>query len=722
MKRSIYLLPVFISLAFVLAPSRAFAQCGVERWSVKTGTDPDAGLVNLAAASPTTVNTLLALPRPTLIPDNQRLVPTETTLWTMTATLNGYFVANDSDYHMVLTNGAGKTMIAEIPAPICVGPGSPFATGIAHARAQMDARFTAPPPGIFQTVNIPVQLTGVGFFDFIEGQTGQAPNGVELHPVIDLIFSPSFALTASPSALSITQSGAGSSTISLSGNLNATVALAVSGLPAGATASFSPSSITSPGPSSATMTISVGATTAAGTYPIVVSGTGGGQTHTVTINLTVTAANTTMQLLGNSGFENGSANPAPWTVTPQVIDNSTFEAPHTGAWKAWLDGYGSAHTDSIFQTVAIPATASSATLSFWLHIDTAETTTTTAFDTLKVQVRNSSGVVLSTLATYSNLNHNLGYTPVSFDLTAYAGQTIQIFLIGVENQGGKTSFVVDDFALSAAISATASDFAISSSPSSVTVTQGSSIPTTISTTVSVGFSSPISLSASGLPAGATAVFSPSSIAAPGAGSSTLTISTSSTTPTGTYSITVTGSGGLQTHATTVTLVVNAATPKTLQLLGNAGFESGSANPSPWTVTPAVIDSNTAAEPPHSGAWKAWLDGYGSPHTDSIMQQVLIPATATNATLTFWLHIDTAETSTTTAFDIFKVQVRNSSGIVLSTLATYSNLNAAAGYVQVSFDLTSFKGQTIQIYLVGVEDQGLKTSFVVDDFALNVTTP
>lgn len=105
-----------------------------------------------------------------------------------------------------------------------------------------------------------------------------------------------------------------------------------------------------------------------------------------------------------------------------------------------------------------------------------------------------------------------------------------------------------------------------------------------------------------------------------------------------------------------------------------------------------------------------------------MQQVLIPATATNATLTFWLHIDTAETSTTTAFDIFKVQVRNSSGIVLSTLATYSNLNAAAGYVQVSFDLTSFKGQTIQIYLVGVEDQGLKTSFVVDDFALNVTTP
>ena len=41
---------------------------------------------------------------------------------------------------------------------------------------------------------------------------------------------------------------------------------------------------------------------------------------------------------------------------------------------------------------------------------------------------------------------------------------------------------------------------------------------------------------------------------------------------------------------------------------------------------------------------------------------------------------------------------------------------------MSFDLTAYKGQSIQIYLVGIEDSGLKTSFVVDDFALNVTTP
>ena len=153
------------------------------------------------------------------------------------------------------------------------------------------------------------------------------------------------------------------------------------------------------------------------------------------------------QLLGNPGFENGSTNTAPWTATSGVVDSSTGEASHSGSWKAWMDGYGSAHTDSIVQTVAIPSGKTSATLTFWLHIDTAETTTTTAYDTLKVQIRNSSGTVLATLATYSNLNHNTGYTQKSFSLNSYIGQTIQVYLVGTEDSTLQTSFVVDDFAL-----------------------------------------------------------------------------------------------------------------------------------------------------------------------------------------------------------------------------------------------------------------------------------
>src|SRR5258708_17738028 len=115
------------------------------------------------------------------------------------------------------------------------------------------------------------------------------------------------------------------------------------------------------------------------------------------------------QLNSNPGFENGTAR-APWTLTAGVINNSASEPPHSGAWDAWLDGYGTNHTDSAAQTVTIPSTATTATLTFWLHIDTAETTTTTAFDTLNGQVLNSSATLLSTLGTFSNLNKAAGYT------------------------------------------------------------------------------------------------------------------------------------------------------------------------------------------------------------------------------------------------------------------------------------------------------------------------
>ena len=115
-----------------------------------------------------------------------------------------------------------------------------------------------------------------------------------------------------------------------------------------------------------------------------------------------------------------------------------------------------------------------------------------------------------------------------------------------------------------------------------------------------------------------------------------------------------------------------------------------------------------------------MDGYGVAHTDTVLQQVAIPAGATAASLSFFLHIDSAETSTTTAFDKMTIQIRNSSGTVLSTLATFSNLNQATGYQQKTFDLLSFKGQTIQILFTGVEDSTLQTSFVLDDITLNVT--
>src|SRR5439155_5594295 len=86
-----------------------------------------------------------------------------------------------------LSDGAGHTMIGEIPDPACVGSGSPLRSSIQKARAEFDARYTATTS--FQNANIAVTVTGVGFFDFLHGQTGVATNGIELHALLDIQFS-----------------------------------------------------------------------------------------------------------------------------------------------------------------------------------------------------------------------------------------------------------------------------------------------------------------------------------------------------------------------------------------------------------------------------------------------------------------------------------------------------------------------------------------------------
>ena len=146
-----------------------------------------------------------------------------------------------------------------------------------------------------------------------------------------------------------------------------------------------------------------------------------------------------------------------------------------------------------------------------------------------------------------------------------------------------------------------------------------------------------------------------------------------------------------------------------QLLRNPGFESGNTI---WSSTPAVIGQNGPSEPAHTGTWDAWLDGYGTTHTDTISQAVTIPAGCTNTTFSFWLHIDTAETTTTTAFDKLTITANG------TTIATFSNLNHASGYQQHSYSLGSFAGQTVTLKFSGTEDVSLQTSFVVDDTAVN----
>ncbi|MEV0152681.1 M4 family metallopeptidase [Micromonospora sp. NPDC050686] len=263
---------------------------------------------------------------------------------------------------------------------------------------------------------------------------------------------------------------------------------------------------------------------------------------------------------------------------------------------------------------------------------------------------------------------------------------------------------------------TGNDFSVSLSPTSGSVTAGGAVSTTVGTAVTSGSAQTVTLSAAGLPSGASASFNPASVTA--GGSSTLTITTSSSTPTGTYSVTVTGTGSV-TRTATYTLTVNGpggGCTGAGQKLGNPGFESGN---TVWTASSGVITSS-ASQPARTGSYKAWLDGYGSSHTDTLSQAVSLPAGCTSYNFSFYLHIDSAETTSTTAYDTLRVQVLNSSGTVLATLATYSNLNKATGYTLRSFSLASYAGQTVTLKFTGTEDVSLQTSFVIDDTAVNVS--
>ena len=146
------------------------------------------------------------------------------------------------------------------------------------------------------------------------------------------------------------------------------------------------------------------------------------------------------------------------------------------------------------------------------------------------------------------------------------------------------------------------------------------------------------------------------------------------------------------------------------LVVNGGFESGT---TPWTGTTGAITTDTA-KPAHSGTAKAWLGGNGRAVNESLAQSVSVPADATKATLTYWVRIDTAETGTR-VYDTLKTQVVSAG--TTSTLATVSNVDASAGYVRKSVDLTAYKGKSVSIRFAESEDASAQTSFVLDDVSV-----
>jgi hypothetical protein len=321
--------------------------------------------------------------------------------------------------------------------------------------------------------------------------------------------------------------------------------------------------------------------------------------------------------------------------------------------------------------------------------------------------------MLTTLATYSNLNAASGYVQKSFNVGPYAGQAVTLKFTGIQAGSVKTSFVLDDTALNTSGSGGTTNTVTVTNPGSQTSTAGTAIG---------GLQIQGSDSASGqtLTYGATGLPTGLSISSSGR-------ITGTPTTAGTYSVTVTatdttGASGSTAFTWTVSSASGGCTAA--QLLKDPGFEDGPSQTA-WTWTSTLstaseLFNSSSSEPPHSGTYDVWLNGWGRTDTDTVAQTVTIPSNCVKATLTFWLHVDTAETTTTTAYDTLKVQVLNGSGTVLSTLHTYSNLDHATGYAQRSFDLSPYIGQAVSLKFTGSEDATLKTSFVVDDTVINVS--
>jgi len=207
--------------------SAAAQNCGgKERWGPKDGTDSEAPNIDLTNITAQAVTDLVTIHQPHLPSNNTtRIVPDETHVYQLQARLVKWkHESDDGDYHLVLTDDTlnytdesahppvpptGHSFIGEVPDPSCFsgrdgsfGSQTPFAESIKSVRQAMDQRF----PNADQTggwndgSGVPVEVTGIGFFDRPHGQTGRAPNNIEIHPILSIQFldQPNPSASANP--------------------------------------------------------------------------------------------------------------------------------------------------------------------------------------------------------------------------------------------------------------------------------------------------------------------------------------------------------------------------------------------------------------------------------------------------------------------------------------------------------------------------------------------
>ena len=217
MTKTLWSTVLALLLTLGLLPLDAQNRCGgTERWAVKVGTDGGASMVDVAHPATKTIHELLQINTPSSMPahsDNDTRVPAERTVYVVDGRLLKFKLESgqtgDQDYHLIITDdslqftpgGSGSqivphSLVAEIVNPDCI-PGkqgslttpSVFQAQIAAVRAHFNQQFPNITGGWNDANGIPVRITAVGFFDRDHGQTGRSKSGLELHPILDIVFN-----------------------------------------------------------------------------------------------------------------------------------------------------------------------------------------------------------------------------------------------------------------------------------------------------------------------------------------------------------------------------------------------------------------------------------------------------------------------------------------------------------------------------------------------------
>ncbi|HWW14702.1 MAG TPA: hypothetical protein VN310_08585 [Candidatus Dormibacteraeota bacterium] len=603
-----------------------------------------------------------------------------------------------------------------VTAAFSTNPVTPPANGTANSTLTLTASSSA------TTGTATVTVTGV---------SGSTTHSTTITLTVNAAAQPNFTIGASPSSLTVTQGGNGTSTITITSqnSFSSATTLSATGLPSGVTAAFSTNPVTPPANGSATSTLTLTASSSAttGTATVTVTGVSGSLTHSATIALTVNSSTGTQTavfdstlkapkcvnvasgcdsgpslLLGRDTLSGGSEPNQPNTINNSCADGTsgTFHSDESNDRLVVTTTDGSAFAAG--KTVKVSATVWAYSGFTSDHLDLYYTANANSPSWVLI------GTITPTAAGAQTLSAN--YTLPSGSLQAVRAQFRYLGSASSCTSGAYNDH--DDLIF--AVGAGAPGFSVSASPSSVSVQQGTNATSTITVTSQNGFNSATTLSASGLPSGVTAAFSTNPVTPPANGSatSTLTFTASSTATTGTSTVTITGTSGSTVNTTTIALTVTA--PST-QLIQNGGFETGTlANWTTGGVFSPFIETSTV----HSGADAAQLSASSGnePNGDSsIYQTITIPSTATKATLTFYYWPSTTDTIT---YDWQEAQVQNTSGTMLAQIMKVCS-NAMA-WTPVTYDLTSYKGQTIRIYFNDHGDgYGDLTYMYLDDVAVTV---